>query len=212
MICASIREQKMGNVLGKIAKIPSDYDLIEVWVNKIEDFNLEQLMAAWKGEMILKITDISNFSLIKKINSTDAITYIDIDLDDFGGDMNLQQLLKKHNAKLILSYHDFEATPPLSEAKKILQKGKDLGADICKIIFTANSFQDTLVPFELLKTGSDIITFCMGEFGKLSRIYAPHLGCRINFVAPNEDFITADGQLTLDEWKAVQSALPSFEK
>lgn len=212
MICASIRVKKMKNVLGKIAKIPHDYELLEVYVNEIENFDFSQITAEWSGELLVKITDIANISLLKQLNLAAEISYIDIDMNGFEKSEDIQKIFKKRNAKLILSYHDFEKTPSLAKAQQILKKGRDLGADICKIIFTANSFEDALIPLELLKEETGVITFCMGEFGELSRIYAPHLGCPINFVPPNKDFITAEGQLTLAKWKEVQSALPAFEK
>lgn len=212
MICASIREEKMKNVLEKIAKIPQDYELLEVYVNEIEDFDFTQITAEWSGNLLVKITDISDVSLLKQLNLAAEISYIDIDMKGFEKNEDIQEIFKKRNAKLILSYHDFEKTLSLVKAQKILKKGRDLGADICKIIFTANSFEDSLIPLELLKEETDVITFCMGELGELSRIYAPHLGCPINFVPPTESWITADGQLTLNKWKKVQSALPAFEK
>jgi len=212
MICASIRENKIEDVLKKIKEIPEDYNLLEVWANEIARFDLAQIVAAWRGELLVKITDISDVTLLGDVNLSSEISYIDININDFAENDDIQEIFKKRNVKLILSHHDFEKTPSLVKAGKILEKGKALGADICKIIFMAKSSKDCLIPLKLLRYESDLISFCMGEAGVLSRVYAPHFGCPINFVPPTEDFITADGQLTLNKWKEVQASLSFFEK
>jgi hypothetical protein len=95
MICASIREKKMKNVLKKIAEIPADYDLLEIWVNETDDFDFAKITSAWSGELLIKITDISNVSLLKQSNSVVKTSYIDIDINDFAKNDDICKIFKK---------------------------------------------------------------------------------------------------------------------
>ena len=115
---------------------------------------------------------------------------------------------KKGSTKLIISYHNYEKTPGFKEAFEIEKKLIDRGADIAKIVFTAQKEEDNLVPARLLTNMKiPLITFCMGELGRMSRICAFCLESVISFIAPNETWKTADGQLTIDDWNRVREII-----
>jgi 3-dehydroquinate dehydratase type I len=202
MICASIKAKKMAEVIDKLEKVPNLYDLVEIWINEIQDLDLEKLKQKAKNLLIIKITDVSDKDLMERISELN-FNYVDIDVED------LKKFSKKHNScKIIGSYHDFKKTPDLKNAQEITKKIYSHGADIAKVIFYAQECEDNFVPLKLIEnTKKPIISFCMGEKGRISRFLGVQCGCLINYVAPDASWKTAEGQFTLDEWKKVQTVL-----
>ncbi|HEX7539055.1 MAG TPA: type I 3-dehydroquinate dehydratase, partial [Syntrophales bacterium] len=88
-----------------------------------------------------------------------------------------------------------------------------LGADIVKIVTLANRVEDNLRVLELipqaLGVGQDIIAFCMGEKGRLSRVAAPLLGSCIGYASLEDGAESAPGQLTAERMKKILRLLES---
>jgi 3-dehydroquinate dehydratase type I len=206
MLCASIKEKTMNGVLKRLPAVPKDYDLVEIWVNEVRKIDVDKILKTAKNPLLFKITD-SNDELIEEILDKN-IAYIDIDINTKSS--VLEKILnKKGKTKLIISFHDFKGTPVYSKLLDLAKKMKKYGADIGKIVVTAKKFKDNTTSLKLLNEGKKLhlplISFCMGSEGRMSRIYASHYGSVIDFVPPDDSWKTADGQLTLDEWKKLTS-------
>jgi 3-dehydroquinate dehydratase type I len=197
----------MKDVLTKLSELPDIYDVVEIWINEIEDLNLENLFNVCKKPVVIKITDSNNTELIETILKKN-VAFMDIDIKS-----DYRDMIEKHKkkTKLIVSYHNFETTPLYSDILELARGIKERGADIGKIVMTANNLSDNLVPLKLLANnaavGMPLISFCMGKFGKMSRIYAGLFGSEMNFVPPDEDWKTADGQLILKDWTEIQNII-----
>ena len=130
-----------------------------------------------------------------------GFAYVDVDL----GTPNQTELissLHEAGAKVIVSFHDFEQTPPMAELGKVLDEEIALGADVCKIITTANSVKDNLTTLNFVSEASKkakIVCFAMGDLGKQSRLVSPVFGALFTFASLDEKRKTAKGQLTIDE-------------
>ncbi len=101
------------------------------------------------------------------------------------------------NTTIIRSHHDFEQTPSLREMEKIISTF-DSTAWI-KYIPTAKSSNDNFKVFELLKNRPQMISFCMGIKGQISRILAGKYGSAITFAALSDIQQSANGQISIDE-------------
>lgn len=206
MIAASIKEKEMGVVLRKIQEVPEAYDLIEIWINEIEDIIVKKLFEVSEKPLLAKITDTRDAALIWSIFNAD-FAYVDIDINLF----KTSFIREMKDTKLIISYHDFLGTPIYADAFEIAKKIKSLGADIGKIIFTAQKIEDNLIPLRLLaemkKEELPLISFCMGEKGRLSRIVSASFGNVINFVPPDSSWKTAAGQIEFGEWEDLRKKL-----
>ncbi len=202
MICASIKAKKMGEVIDMLEKVPNPYDLAEIWINEIQDLDLEKIKQKAKNFLIIKITDASDKDLMQQISDL-KFNYVDLDIK------NLKNFSKKlESCKIIGSYHNFKKTPDLQKAREIADKIYSEGADIAKVVFYAQECEDNFVPIKLIeKTDKPMISFCMGEKGRISRFLGVQCGSLINYVAPYANWKTAEGQFTLDEWKKVQTVL-----
>ena len=110
--------------------------------------------------------------------------------------------VKKFGAKAIVSHHDPHSTPDLRILNNILRKEMKVGADICKIVTTANNLNDNLRMLEFISEASrktEIVSFAMGRLGVVSRILSPLFGASFTFASVEPGAESAIGQLTLDE-------------
>ncbi len=105
------------------------------------------------------------------------------------------------NVKLMLSAHSFDG-PFSSGLEALRQEIGQQRADVIKLVYTANHINDCFEAFDLLGRGKgDLIVFCMGQAGLISRIIAKKLGSFVTFASIDENTATAPGQLTIRELK-----------
>ncbi len=135
--------------------------------------------------------------------------YIDVDLSI----PNLKKLidnLREAGAKPIVSFHDFNQTPSMSQLTKVLEEEIVAGADVCKIITTARRVEDNLTIFNFVSKASKnakMVCFAMGELGKPSRLLSPVFGAFFTFASLDKERKTAQGQLTIQEMRRAYEAL-----
>lgn len=126
---------------------------------------------------------------------------IDVELDTPKGVLlPLIEAAHSRGVRVILSHH-FSHTPSLPQLIERAEEADRLGADIIKIISTATSTAEALVPLELYKTipAERLVAFAMGSKGAFSRRLSLLLGAPYTYVAPSHDKATAEGQFTEEE-------------
>ena len=111
---------------------------------------------------------------------------------------NIVPLVKKR-VKCILSYHNLEKTPPFDEMKKIVQRQVKAGADICKLVTTAQEFEDNLAVLQLISEFPEnrMIAFAMGQIGQISRILGPLVGADFTYASIEKGKESAPGQIAV---------------
>ncbi|MFX1397569.1 MAG: type I 3-dehydroquinate dehydratase [Promethearchaeota archaeon] len=168
-----------------------------------------------------EIDEKTRLEIIKKM-ITALPDYIDIEMssnDEFI--RKAVSLAFQYQVKIIFSYHNFEKTPSLDDVKNLitefdnrLVKKLSIGAITTesfpfKLIFTAQSFYDNLVPIKicqkLSETRRNIISFCMGELGVFSRVSCVRYGALFTFASLEET--TAPGQISINEMKEAHKIL-----
>jgi 3-dehydroquinate dehydratase type I len=111
---------------------------------------------------------------------------------------------KLSDTQMILSHHDFQISPTFKQLSIIHHKQVQAGADICKIIFTANTIADNLPCLDYLQQVAlhqRMICFCMGSLGLMSRLFSPLFGGFLTYAAIKQGQEAALGQITLAEMK-----------
>jgi 3-dehydroquinate dehydratase-1 len=108
---------------------------------------------------------------------------------------------KAHGTSLLITHHDFKATPPIATLMNIAERMTVAGCDIAKIVTFAKAPRDALTILDFLTQVPDsvavpVIAFAMGDAGRLSRIAAPLFGSPIVYAAANE--ATAPGQFDVE--------------
>ena len=107
----------------------------------------------------------------------------------------IQLLAESLKRKLIISWHNYENTPPAKELKSVVQSMFDAGADIAKIACQVNNEKDNAVLLGLYTEYKNLVAIGMGKQGIITRLAAPLLGAPFTFAA-TDAYETADGQLS----------------
>ncbi len=114
---------------------------------------------------------------------------------------NLEKIMSliKKRAKCLLSFHDLEKTPPLEEMKKVVRRQLKAGADICKMVTTAQSFEDNLTVLQLIAEfpKTKIVSFAMGSLGFASRVLCPLVGGEFTYASIEKGRESASGQIVV---------------
>jgi len=113
---------------------------------------------------------------------------------------NIVSLIKKR-AGCLISSHDFEKTPSLSELKSIVDRQFKAGADICKVVSTAKKVEDNWTIIQLISEHPDtaLVSFAMGPLGALSRVLSPLAGGYFTYASIETGKESAPGQVTVAE-------------
>jgi 3-dehydroquinate dehydratase-1 len=123
--------------------------------------------------------------------------FVDLELSSRGLIGPVREAVSSGGGRLILSFHDFERTPPSWVIREVIREGVRFGA-IPKVAVRANSYEDVA---RLLCVGSqeraDKILIAMGDLGKISRVAAFVFGSIITYASLGETL--APGQLSLEE-------------
>lgn len=196
----------------EILKIAADYikkgaDILEIRIDGIKDSN---------PKMVKKIIQEVNFPTIatNRLKSeggyfngseedriailratSDVAEYVDVELQTKSNHINS---IIETGVKTIISYHDFEKTPPLSEMSEIVEKELKIG-DIAKIAVTSKTLEDTIDILAILSKFDNTIAISMGELGSYTRVIASKFKAPITFAA--SDDVTAPGQIDFETMK-----------
>ncbi len=97
-------------------------------------------------------------------------------------------------ARVIVSFHDFERTPP---PDRVLRRLRRIPADIYKIAVTGLKPSDNTRLLGLLDDRAEpLVVLAMGEVGAPSRVLGPARGAAFAFASPDTAAGTAPGQIT----------------
>ncbi|MCB9001229.1 MAG: type I 3-dehydroquinate dehydratase [Bacteroidales bacterium] len=125
--------------------------------------------------------------------------YIDIDINT---SVEVRTILVEYamqkGAKVILSYHNFSETPETVFLKQTITRMFNDGANFAKVACMANSKDDSRRVVNLYSDFSNLIAFCMGKDGQITRVVAPFLGAPFTY-ASLRGVKTAEGQIDAEQ-------------
>jgi len=123
----------------------------------------------------------------------------------------LLEAIEGSSTKLILSWHDFKETPSAAELTNLLHQMIASGAHVGKIVTTAQNANDVLrvlaLQEEARAAGFSLISFCMGEAGRISRLATLYLGGYMSYACLSEEQATAPGQISAARLRELTSLL-----
>ena len=105
----------------------------------------------------------------------------------------------------MVSWHDFTKTPNEQILKSMLKKMSKFSNNI-KIVTTSKTIEDTIRILSLYKScprNVSLISFAMGDYGRMSRILCTKLGSPYTYVSLGKP--VAPGQFSLKEIKSILS-------
>jgi 3-dehydroquinate dehydratase type I len=129
---------------------------------------------------------------------------------EFGRD-SLPTKLYQMRDQVIISYHDFHQTPPGRDLESLYQEMAATGAGVVKIVTLAQKVEDNISLLGLIglgrMQGTEVVAFCLGPLGRISRVACPLLGGPFTYAALESEAQAAPGQLTLAEMRQIVEML-----
>jgi len=120
---------------------------------------------------------------------------------------NLKEIVQaiRKKAKCLVSFHDLKETLPLDRMREIVQREMEAGADICKIVTTAQRFEDNLAVLQLIPDfpKTRVVSFAMGPPGFASRILCPLVGGDFTYASIEAGKESASGQITARDLRKI---------
>lgn len=109
---------------------------------------------------------------------------------------------------LVVSHHDFEATPSADDLSAIARRAADAGADVVKIAAAIRDDADLAALAGLLtqRPVPNLVVIGMGEQGLVTRLLFPALGSLFTFAGKGER-ASAPGQLSYERTLSLLSTL-----
>lgn len=154
--------------------------------------------AEWEGGEAASEGRVEDLAEAAKLPSVAAI---DVELASLTGEdgdgTEALAAARANDTATIVSAHDFEGTPDLSELAETLGEACSLG-DVGKLVVTAEERGDALdllrVTHEYSAAGMQVATMAMGEVGQHTRAVAPLYGSKIGYAPVDVEEATAPGQ------------------
>ncbi|HJM25568.1 MAG TPA: type I 3-dehydroquinate dehydratase [Nitrosopumilus sp.] len=209
--CVSVAEktpQKINQIL-KLALKKSDYVEVRLDFLKIEEIPIAlEIIKKDLNRIVCTLrpkTEGGKFPgsekeriAILKLIAEYSPFLLDIEFNTLEKNPSLRKYLKSTKTKLLVSWHDFKKTPKSSELKKKLNQMSKTSSNL-KIVSTAKSTDDSTRMLELYskKGKNNLISFAMGDFGRISRILCLYLGSPYTYVSLGR--AVAPGQFSIDE-------------
>jgi 3-dehydroquinate dehydratase type I len=221
-ICVPVVEATVNRARGKYQRAARKGLWTEIRLDFLEDPapDLQKLFRSLPGPVIAtnrlaaeggrwQGTEVGRLDLLAQALDL-GVTCLDVELAADAG-FRREIAARRGATKLILSWHDFAGTPDAARLEAVLDEMLAAEADVVKLVALANEPADNLRMLSLIPraqaAGKDVIAFCMGPWGKWSRLAAPLLGSWLTFAPFSKQGASAPGQLTVNDVKRVWNTL-----
>jgi 3-dehydroquinate dehydratase type I len=212
LICVSVMAGDEAGILATVMPVVPLVDVVEIRLDGMQDPRIGPCIAQiprpvlvtnrplWEGGQFAGNEQERIDLLCRAVQS--GARYVDIELRT-GPDLRaqVQREAQKQSAKVIISSHDFQGTPPLANLRETLRQMIASGADIGKMVTTATGPEAALrilsLQQEALAGRFPLSAFAMGAAGKISRLATLYLGGFMTYAAITAEQATAPGQLSV---------------
>jgi 3-dehydroquinate dehydratase type I len=220
MICIPILAKDNDIALEKMVKAEALADVLEIRLDVMESFNLEEIIRAKTRPLIItyrskkeggcgSLADEAQYRYLGNAIASGA-DYVDVEYR-MPLEYRRSLLNNRGRTKIILSKHIRSGTPPQDALMELCCRMAASGAEIVKIVTRACEGEDNLRTINLIpyarKLGVEMIAFCMGPLGRISRLVSPLVGGHLTFCSLESGEESADGQLPAGEMKRVMAIL-----
>lgn len=108
---------------------------------------------------------------------------VDVELRSVRAMAAVIERARSSNIQVILSYHDFGASPSPRRLRQLAKKALEAGATILKVAATPRSAKNLgeLLDFVATEDRIALSVMAMGEFGKVSRLLLAQAGSVLNY-------------------------------
>lgn len=220
MICIPIMARNNIEAMTKMAAAAPLADMMEIRLDVMESFDLKDILETAPKPVIVTYRS-------KKEGGSGLARYetrvrhllraVELGADFVDVEFSMPQIYRQEifqaegSSRLIISAHLSNKTPPREALEDRLRKMAATGADMVKIITYAREPEDNLRVLGLIplarKLGVNIIAFCMGPAGRISRIFTLLMGGYLSFASLEEGQESAAGQIPISKMKKMLEML-----
>jgi len=214
MFCISIIARDTEEALRKMAETTPLADILEIRLDMMDSFEIGPIIQSSVKPVLVTYRstkeggqgkadpDIVADYLISAIR--EEADLIDVELN-MPRDLRERIFDAKGKTGIIVSTHINNGTPPRGDLNKVFKESIEAGGDIIKIVTMARRWDDNLRVLELIPEardrGLEIIAFCMGPLGRMSRIFSLLMGAYMTFASMAAGQESAEGQIPIAEMK-----------
>ena len=224
-MCVSLMAYDTKELIKKIKEAEKIADLIEVRLDYMNSFDLEEIIKASKIPVLMTYRRPEEGGFRKDLKDEEralvlnkaielGVDYIDVELD-MDPTIRDELIKRRKNTKVVVSKHFFSHV----EQKTLYRCAEELfsiGADIGKIIGYAKNWSDNLMYLnlvsDLFSEGYKIISFAMGPYGVLSRVISPIFGAEWTYGSLKREERTASGQIQASLIKKIWKEIECGER
>ena len=218
LICVSVAAADAASGQATVTPVLDLVDVVEIRLDSMIDPRIDSCIATlnkpilvtnrphWEGGQ-WQSSEQERVDLLCQALHAGA-RYVDIELH--AAPFLRQQVLDeaaKVGAQVIISNHDFTATPASAHLQHTLEQMMTSGADVGKIVTTATGPGDCLrilaLQEQAMVAGFPLCAFAMGTAGAISRLATLYLGGFMSYAALSSELATAPGQLSVQELHAL---------
>lgn len=222
--CVSIAEKTSAKVVKKLKIALKKSDYVEIRFDFLKIEQIPETLEIIKKDLSRIVctlrpkTEGGKFSgnekeriAILKLIAEYNPFLLDVEFNTLKKNSTLVKYLKTTKTKLLVSWHDFNKTPKMTELKNKIYQMSKFSSNI-KIVTTAKSTIDSTRILELYskKGKNNLIAFAMGDFGRISRILCLYLGSPYTYVSLGKAI--APGQFSVDEVKKITNLKNKISK
>ena len=209
--CVSIAESSPNKIKIKLKAALKKSDYVEVRLDFLKKEQVPKVLEIIKKDLNKIVCTLrpkteggkfegnekERISIIKLISEYNPYL-LDIEYNTLKKNKELVKYLKSTKTKLLVSWHDFKKTPKNTELQNKIKQMSKFSCNV-KIVSTAKSTDDSTRMLGLYskKGKNNLISFAMGDAGKISRILCLYLGSPYTYVSLGK--AVAPGQFSIDE-------------
>jgi 3-dehydroquinate dehydratase I len=133
-----------------------------------------------------------------------------VDLIDYEMGQDARHVAQVRGVGVVLSFHDFHATPPAAELRRRFELAQQLGADIAKVAVMPRAMDDVLTLLSATLAASQslripVISMAMGGAGAVTRLAGGLFGSALSFAVGEQ--ASAPGQWPIEELETALALL-----
>lgn len=197
MICVSLAESTPEKCLAALEGIP----FAEIRLDRMrpDEEGIRRIFSSHPRLIATcrpgRFTDAKRLALLRAAISAGA-AYVDIEVEAKAPYKRaLIGEARSAGCCVIVSYHDFERTPPRRKLEGVVDRCFLWGADIAKIACRVRSRKDNARLLGLLDDDRALVVVGLGKKGTMTRVMGPLAGGRFSFASRAKGRETAGGQI-----------------
>jgi 3-dehydroquinate dehydratase I len=167
--------------------------------------------SAREGGERIALSEAQVIALYRAVCQSGHVDMVDFEMGNRHADvLEVREISRARDIKLVLSFHDFDRTPPLETLKQRFAQAAALGANVAKVAVMPHGMDDVLTLLTATLQSSrelaiPLVSMSMGRFGAITRMCGWAFGSAMTFAVGESS--SAPGQMEIGDVEAAVALL-----